>query len=101
MAVVGHYFDGIGVIVVGGVGDEGCHKFAEVFTYVFAVSDACNIELDVVYTLIALILWPDAYVVAFVLDAEVAEFLDWYIFVVVRTDDYTNARSFRLPNTVI
>jgi len=46
-----------------------------VFGYVLAVRDACNTELEVVYALNALNLWPDADMVAFVLDAEVLELL--------------------------
>jgi hypothetical protein len=76
VAVIGHYLDGIGVVGVCGVGDEGCHKFAEVLVYMLAVGNACNIELYIVYTLKTLILWPDADVVAFILDAEVLKFLN-------------------------
>lgn len=74
MAVVGHYLDGIGVIVVGRVGFKGGSELSDVFIDVFAMCDACNREFDIVTY--ALILWPDADMVAFVFDAEVLKFLD-------------------------
>ena len=76
MAFTGDYLDGVLVIGVGRVGFQGGGELADVFIDVFAVRDACNSEFDVVYTLKALVFWPDANVVAFVLDAEVLKFLD-------------------------
>ena len=75
VAFTGDYLDGVLVVGVGRVGFQDGIELAEVFIDVFAMCDACNIELDIIYTLITLILGPDAYVVAFVFDAEVAETL--------------------------
>ena len=44
---------------------------------VLAVRDTCNTELEVVYTLNALNLWPDADMVAFVFNAKVLEELNF------------------------
>ena len=87
-------------VVVEGTFDGRGHIISNFYAVIlFTILNACNIKSY--HIKMVIVLWPDDDVVAFVLDAEVAEFLDWYIFVVVRTDDYTNARSFRLPNTVI
>ena len=80
VAIAGEYLDGICVVGVGWVGFQGGDKLAEVVVYVFAVGDACNVEFDVVYTLKALTLGPDAHVVAFIPDAEVSEILNtWFV----------------------
>ena len=101
VAIVGEYLDGIRVIFIGWLRLQGGSEFTKVFFHVLAMGDACNIELDVVYTLKARFVWPDANVVAFVLDTEVAEFLDGCIFATVRTYDYTDVRIFGWPNVVI
>ena len=73
----GYYLDCVGVIRIGGVCDKGSDELAKVLIDVFAVCDACNTELKVVYALDALDLWPDADVVAFVFNAEVLEGLSF------------------------
>jgi hypothetical protein len=95
------YLDSVLVVGVGRVGFQGGNKLAEVFVYVLAVGDACNLEFDVIYTLKALIFGPHADVVAFVLDAEVLEFLDGGVFTVWGTDGHSDVRSFGWPSTVI
>ena len=90
VAFMSDYLDSVLVVGVGRVGFQGGSELSEVVVYMFAVGDACNIKLDIVYTLKALIFWPDADMVAFVLDTEVAKFLNRCIFVVGRTDDYFN-----------
>lgn len=67
----GDYLDSVLVVRVGRVGFQGCSELAEVFVDVFAMCDACNGKFEVVAN--TLILWPDADMVAFVLDAEIAE----------------------------
>lgn len=69
----GDYLDSVLVVGVGRVGFKGGSELTDVFIDVFAMHDACNVKLDIVYTLKALILWPYADVVAFVLNAEVAK----------------------------
>ena len=77
VAFAGYYLDCIGVIRIGGISDEGRDELAEMIIDVFAVRDACNTELDIVYALNALNLWPDADMVAFVFNAEVLEGLSF------------------------
>jgi hypothetical protein len=77
VAFAGYYFNGIGVVRVSRVCDKGRDELTEVLINMLAVRDACNTELKVVYTLNALNLWPDAYVIAFVFDAEVLELLSF------------------------
>ena len=60
---------------------------------------ACNRKFKAIELIV--ILWPDADIVTFVLDAEVTDFFDWCIFVVVGTDDYTDVRCFGWLNTAI
>ena len=73
---MGEHLYGIWVVFVSWLWFQSTDTFAKIVVYVLAVGDACNIELDIVYALKALILWPDADMVAFVLDAEVLEFMD-------------------------
>ena len=77
VAFAGDYLNGVGVIRIAGVCDEGSNELSKVLIDVLAVRDACNTELKVVYTLNALNLWPDADVVAFVFNAEVPEGLSF------------------------
>ena len=74
VAFTGDYLDGVLVVGVGWVGFQGGSELSEVFINVFALCDARNGELEIVTY--ALILWPDADMVAFVLDAEVLKFFD-------------------------
>ena len=74
VAVVSDYLDSIRIVWIGGFWYKVGNEFAKMFADTFAVGDACNIELHIVANV--LVLWPDAYVVAFVIDAEVLEFLD-------------------------
>jgi hypothetical protein len=76
MTVRSEYLDGIFVVVVCWLWFQCGNELTKVVVDTFVMRDSCNIELDIVYTLKALILWPYAYVVALVLDAEVLEFLD-------------------------
>ena len=86
----GDYLDGFFVVGVGRVGFQGGTELAEVFINVFAMCDACNGEFEVVTY--ALILGPNANVVAFVLDAEVSKILNtWFV----------NGMRSRCPRTVI
>lgn len=73
VAFMSNYLDGVLVVGVGRVGFQGGSELAEVFINVFAMCDACNGEFDVVAN--TLILWPDADVISFVLDTEVAKTL--------------------------
>lgn len=73
MAFTGNYLDGVLVVVVCRVGFQGGSELADVLIYMFAVRDACNGEFEKIHTSETLILWPDADVVAFVFDAEIAE----------------------------
>ena len=95
VAIVGEYLDGIRVIFIGWLRLQGGSEFTKVFFHVLAMGDACNIELNIVYALKAFILWPHADVVAFILDAEVLEFLDGGVFSVGGTDGHSDVRSFR------
>ena len=92
VAIAGEYLNSLRVVGIGRVGFQGGNKLAEVVVYVFAVGDACNIKLDIVYTLKALILWPHGDVVAFILDAEVAKALN---------TGFVNGMRSRCPRTVI
>ncbi len=65
------YLDGVLVVGVGRVGFQGGSELAKVLIYMFAVRDACNGKLEIVTY--ELIFWPDADVVSFVLDTEIAE----------------------------
>ena len=73
----GYYLDCVGVIRIGGVSDESRDELAKVLVDVLAMCDACNTELEVVYTLNALNLWPDADMVAFVFNAKVLKELNF------------------------
>ena len=77
------YLDSIRIVRIGGFWYKVGNKFANMFVDMFAVGDACDIEPDIVQTLITLILRPYTYVVAFVFDAKVAEFLDGRIRITV------------------
>jgi hypothetical protein len=71
VAFTSDYLDSILVVGVGWVWFQGGSELAKVFIYMFAVRDACNGKFEIVTY--ALFLWPDADVVSFVLDAEIAE----------------------------
>ena len=71
VAFTGDYLDSVLVVLVGRVGFQGGSELAKVFIYMFAMRDARNGEFEIVTY--ALILWPDADVIAFVLDTEIAE----------------------------
>ena len=77
VSFAGYYLDCVGVIRVSGVCDKGSDELAKMLIDVFAVRDACNTELKVVYTLNALNLGPDADMVAFVFNTEVPEGLSF------------------------
>jgi hypothetical protein len=79
VAFMSDYLDSVLVVGVGRVGFQGGSELAKVLIYMFAVRDACNGKFEIIHTLITLILWPDADVVAFIFDAEVLKFLDWCI----------------------
>ena len=74
VAVNSKHLDGIGVIGIVWFCFQGTFELSEIFVNIVLVRHASNIELYNVK--LAIILWPDAYVVAFVLDAEVLESLD-------------------------
>ena len=76
VAFMSDYLDSVLVVGVGRFGFQGGSELADVVIYMFAMRDACNGEFDVVYTLKVLIFWPNADVIAFILDAEIAELLD-------------------------
>lgn len=76
VAFTGDYLDSVLVVGIGRVGFQGGSELAEVFVDVFAMCDACNGEFEIIHTLNAIILGPDADVIAFVFDAEILEFLD-------------------------
>jgi hypothetical protein len=73
VAFTGDYFDGVLVVGIGRVGFQGGSELTEVLIYMFAVRDTCNGKLEIVTN--TLILWPDADMVAFVFDTEIAETL--------------------------
>jgi hypothetical protein len=77
VAFAGYYLDCVGVIRVSGVCDKGSDELAKMLIDVFAVRDACNTELKVVYALNALNLGPDADMVAFVFNTEMLEGLSF------------------------
>ena len=77
MAFTGDYLDGVLVVGVGRVWFQGGSELAEVFINVFAMCDTCNGKFEIVTY--SLNFWPYADVVAFVLDTEILEFLDWRI----------------------
>ena len=79
MAFAGDNPDGVGVVGVCWFGLQGCNELAEVFADMFAVCDACDVELHKVADV--LILWPDGDVVPFVFYAEVTETSDGHVFV--------------------
>ena len=73
MAVSGNYLDGIGVVWVRRVGDEGAGELSDVVFDIIHVVHPGDGEVQVIAE--ALVFWPDADVVAFVLDAEVLQVL--------------------------
>jgi len=75
VAFMSDYLDGVLVVGVGRVGFQGGNELTEVLIYMFAVRDACNGKFEIIHTLDALILGPDTDMVAFVLNAEIAELL--------------------------
>ena len=83
VTVGGDYFDSIRIVWIGGFWNKVSNELTKKFVDMFTVGDACDIEPDIVQTLITLILRPYTYVVAFVFDAEVAEFLDGCIRITV------------------
>lgn len=73
MAVSGNYLDGVEVVWVRRVGDEGADELSDVVADVIHVVHPGDGEVQVIAE--ALVLWPDADVVAFVFDAEVLQVL--------------------------
>ena len=73
VAFAGDYLDSVLVVGVSRVGFQGGSELAKVFIYMFAMSDACNGKFEKVTY--ALVLWPDADMVAFVFYTEVANTL--------------------------
>jgi len=73
VAFMSDYLDGVLVVWVGRVGFQGGSELAKVLIYMLAMCDACNGKFEIVTY--ALILWPDTDMVAFVLNAEIAEML--------------------------
>ena len=76
VAFTSDYLDSILVVGVSRVGFQGGSELAKVFIYMFVVRDACNGKFNIIHTSDALILGPDADMVAFVLDAEKLKFFD-------------------------
>ena len=70
VAFTGDYLDSVLVAGIGRVGFQGGSEVAEVLIYMFAVRDACNGEFEIIHTLNAIILWPNADVIAFVFYTE-------------------------------
>ena len=83
-----HHLDGIRVIGIAWFCFQGTFELSEIFVNILTIGHACNIELDDFKLVV--ILWPDAYVVAFVFDAEVLELLDGSIFTFDGTDGHSN-----------
>jgi len=75
VAFAGDYLDSVLVVGVSRVGFQDGSELAKVLIYMFAVRDACNGKFEIIHTLDALILGPDTDMVAFVLNAEIAELL--------------------------
>ena len=73
MSVTGNYLNGILVVWVRRVGDEGAGELSDVVFDIIHVVHPGDGEVQVIAE--ALVLWPDADVVAFVLDAEVLQVL--------------------------
>ena len=94
VAIAGEYLDGLWVVGIERVGLKGGDKLAEVVAYMFAVGDACNIELNIVQSLKALILWPHADVVALIFDAEIAKTPNLWFLVIIRFDNHTDGRRY-------
>lgn len=78
MSVTGNYLDGILVVWVRRVGDEGAGELSDVVTDVIHVVHPGDGEVQVIAE--ALVLWPYADVVAFVFDAEVLQVIHLGIF---------------------
>lgn len=93
VAFTSDYLDGLRVVLVVRVSDKVGNKLAKVVVDVLAVGNACDGELDDIK--LVTVLGPYADVIAFVFDAEVAELLDWYIFVVERTNYHTHGGGTR------
>lgn len=74
MTVRSEYLDGIRIVGVCRFRLQGSDKLTEMAVDTFSVGNACNVELDVSTN--RLVFRPYVYIVSFVLDAEVSEFLD-------------------------
>lgn len=73
------YLDSIRIVWVCWFWNKVGNELAKVFVDIFAMGDACNRKLNIVYSLKAFILRPDADVVTFVFDAEISKVFDWYL----------------------
>ena len=80
------HFDGIGVIGIVRFCFQGTFELSEIFVNIVSVRDSGNIEFYNVK--LAIILWPDADVVAFVLDAEVLEILNGCVRITTTDNDF-------------
>lgn len=77
MTVRSKYLDGVRIVGVCRFRLQGSDKLTEVAVDSFSVENAGNVELDIPTN--RLVFRPYAYIVSFVLDAEVSELLDWRI----------------------
>ena len=93
VAFTGDYLDGLWVVLVVRVGYKVGNELAKVVVDVLAVGNSSDGELDDIK--LGTVIWPYADMVTIVLYAEVAELLDWYIFVVERTHYHTHCGGTR------
>lgn len=88
VAFTSDYLDGLRVVLVVMISGKGSNELANVVVDVLAVCNSSDGELDDIK--LGTVLGPYADMVTIVLYAEVAELLDWYIFVVERTNYHTH-----------
>ena len=85
VAINSKHLDGILVIGIVWFCFQGTFELSEIFVNIISVRHASNIELYNVK--LAIILWPDADVVALILDTEILELLNGCIRITT-TDDF-------------
>ena len=90
VSVGGEYLDGVVVVWVGRLWLQNAYELTEVVVDIVTMRQTCYIELYDIE--LAVILWPHADVVAFVIDAEVLETLNTGFFVIIRTDNHADGR---------
>ena len=82
VAVMGEHLDGVSIVGVGWFGFEGAFTLTDIVVDVFSVGNAGNRELYDVK--LVMVFRPYTDVVAFVLDAEVFQLLDFGVWIVLR-----------------